>query len=159
MIRSCGKEKPKWRIAVILWHRQAQVKSSCFIGTFGKSIEPPYLWLLKVYRYLLTLWTNNSKQYKNWKPPWQGELKLLNYCILFYILYCHTVLLTIGALDTLRMISVEASDGRFYKRLRHFTNAWSVFSIRCRDIFMMLICFFYFCICQLLMVFLQYLYW
>ena len=62
VIWSRGTDNPKWREAVILWHRQAHVKGSCFIGTFRKPVEQTYLWLLKDLRYLLTLWIHYSKQ-------------------------------------------------------------------------------------------------
>ena len=54
------------------------------------------------------------------------------------------MLLIIGTLDILGMKSIEAyrtSIGRFYNRLRHFTNAQSVLSIRCKDVFTIFICF------------------
>ena len=54
VIRSCGTDKPKW-------------KQNCSIGAFRQSIEPPYLWLLKGLRYLLTLWANYNKQQQNRK--------------------------------------------------------------------------------------------
>ena len=54
VIRSWGTDKPKWR-------------QNCSIGAFRQSIEPPYLWLLKGLRYLLTLWADYNKQFQNWK--------------------------------------------------------------------------------------------
>ena len=62
VIKSCGTDKSKWGVAVILWHRKVQVQSSCFTGTFGKSIGQTYRWLLKGLRYLLMFWTNYSNK-------------------------------------------------------------------------------------------------
>ena len=53
------------------------------------------------------------------------------------------MLLTIGALGTLRMISIEAHHAftrRFYNRLRHFTKARNLFSIGRKVLFIFLIC-------------------
>ena len=55
-----------------------------------------------------------------------------------FISYTYIVFFINGTLDILGMISIEsyrASIGRFYKRLRHFANARSVFSIRCKDVY------------------------
>ena len=141
VIRSCGTDRPKWRVAVILWHRQVQVQSGFFISTFGKSIEQTYLCFCKTWG---TYWhlkqiiaeLNTNKVILTW---YSWTL----YCNLFYIIYSYILVLTICVLDTLRMISIEdyrASIGRFYNRSRHFTNTWNLFSIGCKDLFIILIC-------------------
>ena len=53
------------------------MRSSRFISTFGKSIEPYYLWLLKDLRYLLTL-KKLEQRIVELKNLWKRELKLFN---------------------------------------------------------------------------------
>ena len=65
VIRPCSTDKPKW-IEI------------CFIGAFGKSLEPLSLWLLRGLRYLLTFWPiyeNNSRNEKT-LARWSKTLEL-----------------------------------------------------------------------------------
>ena len=106
MIRSCDTDKPKWKVAKVLWHRQVQVQSS-------QRVE---------------LATPNKVNWNSWAL----------YCNLFY-LHCAR---NDWRSNTLRMISIEAclvSIRRFYNRLRHFGNTWSVLFVRCKDVLIILI--------------------
>ena len=65
---------------------------------------------------------------------------------LFCVIFSDTVLLNIGALEILRMVSIEAyctSIGRFFGRLWHFGNTRSIFWIRYQDVFIILLCLFF----------------
>ena len=144
-----------------MWHRQAQIQSSYFIGIVRKSIEQTYCWLLKGLRCILTLEQiigNNKwiEKLTRWIKP------LEPYIVTCFISYTYIVLLIIGTLDILRLISIEAyhaSIRRFCNRLRHCTNARILFSMRSEDVFTILmltffifvfasaiICFFFVCL-------------
>ena len=66
--------------------------------------------------------------------------------VVFYTIYAFIFALKNYWHSTLTKNDIEAylaCIGRFYNRLRHFINAWSVFSIRRKDVFIILLGFFF----------------
>ena len=119
-IRSCGIDKPKGR-------------ENCFISTFRKSVETSTsgFWkALDTYWYFEQTITSNSGILKPLTTRSALELYIVN---LFY---------TFPILDTLRMISIEAYHvliGRFYNKLKHFTNSQNVVFIRSGNVHIILL--------------------
>ena len=115
-----------------LWHRQAQVKSSCnlvctdkrkyrgtcFKGTFETSMEQTYFGFWKAlgtYEHFEQIVANNNRIEKL-LPRWIKPLKLY---FNFFLSNTYIVLLVIGTLDTHRMIFIEALTMLPFENLQH----------------------------------------
>ena len=123
----------KFYIAIRSWHKQAQGKTKLFYR-HRQSIETSAsgFWkALGAYWYFKQTITNNSRIIKP-LTTWTNTLEL----------YIAILSYTFTTLDTLRMISIEAygaSIGRFYSRLKYFTNAQNIVSIRSWNIHIILL--------------------